>query len=174
MTTVFKLLAGFGTGGLSLILSFLGPILPGLAATIGDTFIKARQTQAAREGKQDEASVSLGHSWLQSVTDANRSRAEARKNEGAWGPMGIVTFAIGMALAWHVWLVVLDSSPFFPVPKLVYGVVPWWDWHTHKVGSWGVETLGKLHETELAILQALFYVAPPAAALTIAAKAFRR
>ncbi|MGJ4893794.1 hypothetical protein ACQR2B_06520 [Bradyrhizobium oligotrophicum] len=168
------LIAGFLTGGLSLILSFLGPLVPGLAATIGDTIIKARQTQAAREGKQDEAAVSFGHSWLASVTEANRSRAEARKNEGAWGPMGIVTFLIGLALAYHVWLVVLDSSPFYPVPALRFYVVPWFEWQAHKVGSWGVETLGKLHETELAILQALFYVAPPAAAIAIAAKAFRR
>jgi hypothetical protein len=159
---------------LGLILSFLGPLLPGLAATLGQTYIKAKETQAAREGKQDEAAVSLGHSWLQSVTAANQSRAEARKNEGAWGPMGIVTFVIGMALAYHVALVVLDSCPFYPAPVLRFYVVPWIEWQSHKVGSWGVETLGKLHETELAILQALFYVAPPAAAAAVIAKVFRR
>jgi hypothetical protein len=168
------LIAGFFTGGLSLILSFLGPLVPGLATIIGDTVIKARQTQAAREAKQDESAVSFAHSWLESVTEANRSRAEARKNEGAWGPMGIVTFLIGLALAYHVWLVVLDSSPFYPVLKLHYMIIPWYEWQYHKVGSWGVETLGKLHETELAILQALFYVAPPAAAAMLLANAFRR
>ncbi|WP_315774846.1 MULTISPECIES: hypothetical protein [unclassified Bradyrhizobium] len=153
------------SGILALILSFLGPLVPGLAATIGQTFIKAKETQAAREGKQDEAAVSLGHSFLQSVTSANQSRLEARKAEGAWGPLGIITMLSGLGFVFHEWFVVLDSTPWSLLGLL----------DPHLVGSWGVAKLpGKWEEVELEVFKALFYVAPPAAAAVVVAKAFRR
>jgi hypothetical protein len=160
---------------LALILGFLGSVLPGLATSIGDTVIKAKQTQAAREGKQDESGVVVAGSWLHSVTEANRARVEARKVEGAWGPMGIITFLIGMAFVYHLWLITLDSVPFHLVVTMKFYVVPWLEWQNHKVGSWGVAAYpDKFQEVELAVLQALFYVAPPAAAAVAVAKVFRR
>ncbi|WP_257164702.1 hypothetical protein [Bradyrhizobium sp. SRS-191] len=158
------LIGGFLTGGLSLILSFLGPLLPGLATTIGDTIIKSKQTQAAREGKQDEAAVSWSHSWLSSVTEANRSRVQARRDEGAWGPLGLITVGIGSAFVFHVWFVVLDSTPWS-----LFGLL-----EPHKIGSWKVPMPGDLAQVELEVIRALFYVGPPSAAAIVIAKAFRR
>lgn len=150
---------------LALLLSFLGAVLPGLAASLGDTYIKAKQTQAAREGKQDTSGAKVAGDWVHSVTEANRARAEARRNEGAWGPIGIITFLIGLAFVYHVWMVTLDS-----VPWSLGGLLD-----RHVVGSWGVAALpGKFADVELAVLQALFYVAPPAAAAIAVAKVFRR
>lgn len=160
---------------LSIILGFLGTFAPGMATAIGDIFIKAKQTEAARQGKQDEAGTTLAGGYLQSVTEANRTRADARKNEGAWGPMGIITFVIGAAFAFHVWMIVLDSSPFHLLPTLKFYFIPWLEWRAHEVGSWKVAALpGKFQDVELAVLQALFYVAPPAVAAIAVAKAFRR
>ena len=162
-------------GPLSLILGFLGSVVPGLAASIGDTIIKAKQTEAARQGQQDKTGAELAGSWLHAVTEANRTRAEARAREGAWGPMGIITFVVGLAFAYHVWAITLDSVPFHLALTTKLYVIPWLEWVPHKVGSWGVAALpGKFQDVELAVLQALFYVAPPAAAAVVVAKAFRR
>lgn len=150
---------------LALFLGFLGTALPGLAASIGDTVIKAKQTQAAREGAQDTSGTAVAGSWLHSVTEANRTRAEARKNEGAWGPIGIITFMAGLGIVYHEWMIVLDSTPWS-----LFGLV-----EPHVVGSWRVAALpGEWEKVELAVLQALFYVAPPAAAAVAVAKVFRR
>ena len=150
-------------------------VAPALADSFGRTYVQAKQTQAAREGKQDESGDSFGGKWLQSVNESNRVRAEVRKGEGAWGPMGIITFVIGMAFAWHVWIIVLDSSPFHIGLTAKLWIIPWLEWRVHKVGSWGVAALpGKFHDVELAVLQALFYVAPPAVAAIAVAKVFRR
>lgn len=160
---------------IALFLTFLGTVLPGLAASLGDTYIKAKQTQAAREGKQDTSGAAVAGDYLHSVTEANRSRAEARKNEGAWGPMGIITFLIGIAFVYHVWAITLDSVPFHLVPTMKWYVLPWLEWRPHPVGSWDIAALpGKFQDVELAVLQALFYVAPPAAAAIAVAKVFRR
>jgi hypothetical protein len=159
-------------GPLSLVLGFLGSVAPGLAAAIGDTVIKAKQTEAARQGEQDKTGAELAGSWLTSVTEANRARAEARAREGSWG---LITFAVGLAFACHVWAIMLDSLPFHLTLTTKFYVVPWLQWAPHQVGSWGVAALpGKFQDVELAVLQALFYVAPPAAAAVVVAKAFRR
>jgi hypothetical protein len=160
---------------LAIILGFIGSFAPGFATAIGDIFIKRAQTEAARQGKQDEHGTALAGSWLHSVTEANRSRAAARAAEGAWGPMGIVTFVIGMAFAVHVVGIVGDSFSFHPSLTTVWYIVPWIEWVPHRVGSWHVVELpGKFHDVELEVLRALFYVAPPSAAAVVVAKAFRR
>lgn len=150
---------------LALFLGFLGTVLPGLAVSIGDTVIKARQTEASRQGKQDESGTALAGSWLVSVTEANRARVQARKDEGAWGPIGIITFLAGLGIVYHEWYIVLDSTPW-----TLFGI-----FDPHVIGSWKVAALpGKWEDVELAVLQALFYVAPPAVAAIAVAKAFRR
>src|SRR5262249_9580868 len=146
---------------LAIILGFLGTVLPGLASTIGGTIIQSRQTEAARQGKQDELGTSLAHSWLVSVTESNQARAEARKNEGAWGPLGIITFLAGIGIVFHEWYIVLDSTPWS-----LFGLLD-----PHVIGSWHVAALpGRWEDVELEVLKALFYVAPPAAAAVVVAK----
>lgn len=169
LKTFAKLLAAFGTGGLSL----LGSVLPGLATSIGDIFVKYKQTAAAREGKQDEQGTVLAGSYLSAVTEANRTRAAVRKAEGTWGPLGITTMGIGGFIVLHFGAVVLDSMPllpgigwawYFPYPTLVP--------HTPCLC---VAALPKsFQEAEIAAIQALFYTAPPAAAAVAVAKIFRR
>lgn len=160
---------------LTLVLSALGPIIPGVAATIGETVIKSRQTEAARQGRQDEAAVSLGNSWLQSVTEANRTRADARKNEGPWGPLGIITILLGAPIVWHSGMVFLDSSPLLPGIVWLWDVIPFPWIVEHQVGSWRVPAPpGEYAKVEISVIQALFYVSPPSAALIVAARAFRR
>lgn len=150
---------------LALVLGFLGTLFPALATSIGDTVIRARQTEASRQGQQDKSGIELAGSWLHSVTEANRARMEARRNEGAWGPIGIITFLAGLGIVYHEWMIVLDSTPWS-----LFGLV-----EPHVVGSWRVAALpGEWEKVELAVLQALFYVAPPAAAAVVVAKALRR
>lgn len=169
-----QLLLGLLTGGGSFLLSALGTVLPGLATSIGDIFIKAKQTQAAREAKQDEAGAGLANHWIVGVTEANRARVEARKNEGAWGPLGIVTFVIGMFLATHVGAVVADSLPLLPHLTTTLWIVPWVELSPHTPCRCVAALPDKFQEVELAAIQALFYTAPPAAAAVAVAKVFRR
>lgn len=150
---------------LALLLSFLGTVLPGLASTIGDTIIKAKQTEAARQGKEDTSGAAVAGDYLHAVTEANKARVEARKSEGAWGPIGIITFMAGLGIVFHEYFIVLDSTPW-----AMFGLID-----PHVVGSWKVAALpGEWEKVELAVLQALFYVAPPAAAAVAVAKVFRR
>lgn len=142
------------------LLWLLGKVAPGLASAIGDVFIRAKQTQV----EQDKVGATVATGWLHSVNEANRDRAEARRAEGAWGPLGLTTFAVGIAIAFHVWWVVLDSTPWW-IPFLTA---------PHVVGSWGVSTLGKLHDVEVEAIRALFFTAPPAAAAVVVARAFRK
>jgi hypothetical protein len=150
---------------LALFLGFLGSMLPKLAVSIGDTVIKAKQTEAARQGKEDTSGAAVAGDYLHAVTEANRARVQARKDEGAWGPIGIITFMAGLGIVYHEWMIVLDS-----VPWSLFGL-----FDQHVIGSWRVGKLpGEWEKVELAVLQALFYVAPPAAAAVAVAKVFRR
>lgn len=142
------------------LLWLLGKVAPGLATIFGDVFIRAKQTQV----EQDKVGATVAQGWLHSVTEANRTRAEVQKEQGTWGPLGLITVGIGSAFVFHVWWVVLDSTPW-SVPFLA---------GAHRVGSWGVATLGKLHDVEIEAIRALFYTAPPAAAAVVVAKAFRK
>lgn len=171
MTLFLSILGAIGTGGLSL----LGSILPGLATTIGDVWLKSKQTDAARESAQDAHGAVVAGSFLHSVTEANRARVEARKNEGAWGPLGIVTFIVGIAFAIHAAAVVADSLPFLPgLSWTAWGLIPYPALVAHVPCRCVVALPEKFQDVELAIFQALFYTAPPAAAAVAVAKAFRR
>jgi hypothetical protein len=98
-----------------------------------------------------------------------------QKSQGAWGPFGLAGFIIAMAIAFHVVMIVMDSTSWHLVPTMKWYVLPWLEWQQHVVGSWKVATLpGRFEDTEHEILRALFYVGPPSAALVIASKAFRR
>jgi hypothetical protein len=80
-----------------------------------------------------------------------------------------------MAFAFHVVMIVMDSTSWHLVPILKWYVLPWLEWQQHVVGSWKVAALpGKFEDTEHEILKALFYVGPPSAALVIASRALRR
>lgn len=171
MTVVTALFSGGGT----LLLSILGTVFPTIARTIGDTWLRAREARAGQERDQDQAGKELANSWLASVTEANRARAEVRVSEGKWGPMSILMFAVGSAFAVHTIAVVLDSFSYLPSIGLRWYIVPWLEWAYHRPGSWDVKALpDDFRQVELEVLRALFYVGPPSTALMVAARIFRR
>lgn len=133
---------------LAAILGLLGTILPGIAASIGEIFTKPV-----------EAGAQVADSYLHAVTEANRARVDARRAEGTWGPLGLITFGIGGAFVLHSWAIVVDSVPLLG----------------HVVGSWRVAALpGAWAQVEIEAISALFFTAPPAAAAIAVAKVFRR
>lgn len=152
------------------LLSLIGTIAPGIATTIGDTIIKAKQTQV----ESDKVGVTAETGWLGAVTEANRSRAEARKNEGAWGPIGRVTFGIGMCVLVHFLAVVLDSLPLLPNLTVVRGFVPWIELVPHSPCLCVAALPPKFQDAELEIVKSLFFVGPPSAAAIVVAKVFRK
>lgn len=157
-------IVSFLTGGLNLILG-----------TLGKTVTDLHADNTTRQKNENDAGNQLAGTIAKSSTDAGAQRADVQKSQGAWGPFGLAGFIIAMAFAFHVVMVVADSSAWLLVPTMKWYVLPWLDWQQHDVGSWGIAKLpGRFEDTEHEILKALFYVGPPSAALTIAAHAFRR
>ena len=157
-------IASFLTGGLNLLLS-----------TIGKTVTDIHTSETTRQVSQNTAGERLAATTADAHTAAGAQRADVQKAQGSWGPFGLAGFIIAMMFAFHVSMIVLDSTSWHIGLTMKWYVLPWPEWVPHKVGSWGIEKLpGLFEQTEHAILQALFYVGPPSAALVIAAKAFRR
>lgn len=152
------------TGGLSAILG-----------TIGKTVTDLHADNTTRYKNENDAGNQLATTTADASVKSAQIRADVQKSQGTWGPFGLAGFLISMAFAFHVLMIVMDSTSWHLVPTLKWYFLPWLEWQTHVVGSWKVATLpGKFEDTEHAILQALFYVGPPSAALVIASKAFRR
>lgn len=152
------------TGGLSAIFGVFGKTI---------TDIHADNT--TRFKNENDAGNQLAGTIASSSSQAASTRADVQKSQGTWGPFGLAGFIIAMMFAYHVSMIVLDSTSWHLCLTMKWYVLPWLQWNEHVVGSWKVATLpGRFEDTEHAILQALFYVGPPSAALVIAAKAFRR
>lgn len=159
----------------SFITSFLSAGLNAILGTVGKTITDIHADTTTRYRDEQGAGNTLAATVARSSTDAGAQRADVQKSQGAWGPFGLAGFIIAMAFAYHVVMIVLDSTSWHLVPTFKWYFLPWLEWSPHIVGSWRIAPLpGKFEETEHAILQALFYVGPPSAALVIAAKAFRR
>lgn len=161
---MLSFIASLFTGGLNAILG-----------TIGKTVTDIHTSETARQTSQNQSGVTLAGTTADAHSRAATTRADVQKSQGSWGPFGFAGFIIAMMFAYHVSMIVLDSTPWHIGLTMKWYVLPWLKWNAHVVGSWGIAVLpGKFEETEHAILQALFYVGPPSAALVIAAKAFRR
>lgn len=159
-----KLIGSTALSGLNMLLGTGGKII---------TDIHADNT--TRFKNENDSGTQLAATTANSSNQAAAIRADVQKSQGSWGPFGLAGFIIAMMFAYHTSMIVLDSTPWHLLPTLKWYFLPWLEWVPHVVGSWGIATLpGKFEETEHAILQALFYVGPPSAALVIAAKAFRR
>jgi hypothetical protein len=161
---MWSLIASLVTGGLNAILR-----------TIGKTVTDIHADNTTRQKNENESGVKLADTIATASSESGRQRADVQKSQGAWGPFGLAGFIIAMMIAYHTSMVVLDSTSWHIGLTLKWYFIPWLEWSPHIVGSWKTVVLpGKFEETEHAILQALFYVGPPSAALVIAAKAFRR
>jgi len=155
--------------------SFLLGSANAILGTIGKTVTDIHADNTTRYRNENDAGNTLATTIANSSDRAAATRADVQKSQGSWGPFGLAGFIIAMAFAYHVVMIVMDSTSWHLIPTLKWYVMPWLEWQPHVVGSWKVASLpGKFEETEHAILQALFYVGPPSAALVIAAKAFRR
>ncbi len=149
--------------------------LGALFGVFGKTITDIHKDNTTREKSENESGVTLAKTTADAHGDAARTRADVQKSQGTWGPFGLAGFIIAMMFAYHTSMIVLDSTPWHIGLTMKWYMLPWLQWNAHVVGSWGIATLpGKFEETEHAILQALFYVGPPSAALVIAAKAFKR
>lgn len=158
---------------------FLGSLFAGglnaILGTVGKTVTDIHTSNTARQKSENESGTQLAKTTADSHAAAATTRADVQKSQGTWGPFGLAGFIIAMSFAFHVAMIVMDSTSWHLVPTMKFYILPWLEWQAHKVGSWGVAKLpGRFEETEHAILQALFYVGPPSAALVIASKAFRR
>ncbi len=149
--------------------------LNAILGTVGKTITDLHADNTTRYKNENDAGTTLANTTADSYSRAASTRADVQKSQGSWGPFGLAGFLIAMAFSYHVVMIVLDSTPWHIGLTTALYVIPWLQWVPHDVGSWGIAVLpGKFEETEHAILQALFYVGPPSAALVIAAKAFRR
>lgn len=158
-----------------IIASLFSSGLNAILGTIGKTITDLHADNTTRQRDEGTAGNTLAQTTVQGSTAAGAQRADVQKSQGSWGPFGLAGFLIAMAFAYHVVMIVLDSTSWHIGLTTVWYVIPWLEWSPHLVGSWKIAPLpGKFEETEHAILQALFYVGPPSAALVIAAKAFRR
>ena len=159
-----KWIIDLALGGLNMLLGTAGKVV---------TDIHADNTTRYRN--ENDAGNQLASTIANSSDRAATTRADVQKSQGTWGPFGLAGFIIAMAFAFHVVMIVMDSTSWHLIPTMKWYILPWLEWQPHIVGSWKVATLpGRFEDTEHAILQALFYVGPPSAALVIASKAFRR
>jgi hypothetical protein len=158
----------------SLISLFTGG-LSALFGVFGKTITDLHADNTTRQKNENDSGNQLAGTIAGSSNAQAATRADVQKSQGTWGPFGLAGFIIAMTFAYHTSMIVLDSTPWHLLPTLKWYFVPWLEWSPHLVGSWRVAPLpGKFEDTEHAILQALFYVGPPSAALVIASKAFRR
>lgn len=158
-----------------IIASLLSSGLNAILGTVGKTITDIHADNTTRYKNEGEAGNRLADTTAGAHGRAADTRADVQKSQGAWGPFGLAGFVIAMAFAFHVVMIVLDSTSWHLVPIMKFYVLPWLEWQPHVVGSWRVAALPPpFDSTEHEILKALFYVGPPSAALAIAAKAFRR
>jgi hypothetical protein len=159
----------------SFIASFASGALNAILGTVGKTITDIHADNTTRYKNEGDAGNRLADTTVRGSTESGAQRAEIQKSQGTWGPFGLAGFVLAMMFAYHGSMIILDSTSWHIGLTTVWYVVPWFEWRPHVVGSWNIAALpGKWEETEHAILQALFYVGPPSAALVIAAKAFRR
>jgi hypothetical protein len=161
------------------MLKWLGELaLGGLNAlfkTVGKTVTDIHTSNTTRQTSENQSGVTAHGQFVDGTTAAGGQRADVQKSQGTWGPFGLAGFIIAIIFAYYTAMIVLDSTPWHIGLTTKLYIIPWLEWRHHAVGSWGVVVLpGKLEDTYHAILNALFYVGPPSAALVIAAKAFRR
>lgn len=160
-------------------MEFISKILLGglssLFGVFGKTITDIHADNTTRYKNEGDAGNRLADTTVRGSTEAGAQRADVQKSQGTWGPFGLAGFIIAIIFAYYTAMIVLDSTPWHIGITSKFYVIPWLEWRHHVVGSWGVVVLpGKLEDTYHAILNALFYVGPPSAALVIAAKAFRR
>lgn len=141
--------------------SALVKLVPGLATIIGDTIVKNHQTEAARQGNENDNSKQLALSWLTSVNATNEAKGKYQTEKQVIA--GLFFFALPVGLVF--WGAMLDGMPFH---------FPGFMSYPHIIGSWGIKVPPEFAADVHMIIQSFFIAAPAIGAASILAKAFRR
>lgn len=136
-------------------------VLPGLATSIGNTIVKSKETEAARQGNENQNGKDLTLAWLTSVNETNRIKAESQTERQI--VFALVMFAFPTGLVFGAAMV--DGIPFY-IPLLMDSA--------HKVGSWKVGLAPDFKDVAMRIIDSFFISAPAVAGASILARAFRR
>ncbi len=129
-------------------------VLPGLATSIGNTIVKSKETEAARQGAENQNGKDITLAWLTSVNQANETKGKYRTERQI--VFALLAFATPTGVVY--WAALLDGLPFFG----------------HVVGSWGIAIPPGLQVTYEKIIDSFFISAPVMGTAAILAKAFRR
>jgi hypothetical protein len=126
-----------------------------LLGTAGKVVTDIHADNTTRYRNENDAGNQLAGTIAKSSSDTGNTRADVQKSQGTWGPFGLAGFVIAMAFAFHVVMVVLDSTSWHLVPVLKFYIVPWLEWQPHAINSWKIAALpGKFEDTEHEILKA--------------------
>jgi hypothetical protein len=136
-------------------------VLPGLATSIGNTIVKSKETEAARQGNENQNGKDITLQWLTSVNDTNRIKAENQTERQI--VFALIAFATPTAIIY--WAALIDGLPFY---------IPLFMDSAHKVGSWKVAIPPGLEATYFKIIDSFFIAGPAVASAALLAKAFRR
>ena len=139
---------------ISAFLSAILSILPGLVSAVGNTIVKSKETEAARQGNENQNGKDITLAWLTSVNEANKIKAASQTERQII--FALLMFATPTGLLY--WAALLDGLP----------------WFGHVVGSWGVAIPPGLQVTYEKIIDSFFISAPVMGTAAILAKAFRR
>jgi len=150
---IAQIFAGIASGIVS--------VLPGLATSIGNTIIKSKETEAARQGAEDTNGKNVTLAWLTSVNETNRIKADAQTERTVL--FGLMAFGMPTAAVYSA--AMIDGIPFY---------IPFFMDVAHKVGSWRVGIAPDLKDVAIRIIDSFFISAPAVAGASILAKAFRR
>jgi hypothetical protein len=146
---------------LGAIFSALAAQIPALATVIGNTVVKSKETEAARQGNENENGKDVTLQWLTSVNRANEIKAENQTERQVIFAM--IMFALPTGLVFGAAMV--DGIPFY-IPLLMD--------QAHKVGSWKIGIAPDFKDVAIRIIDSFFISAPAVAGASILAKVFRR
>src|SRR5258708_39257058 len=84
--------------------------LNAILGTVGKTITDIHADNTTRFRNEGDAGNTLAQTTVQGSTAAGAQRADVQKSQGSWGPFGLAGFLIAMAFAFHVVMIVLDST----------------------------------------------------------------
>src|SRR5690349_9232810 len=102
------------------MMAFLAQLFTGglsaLFGVFGKTITDIHADNTTRYKNENDAGNQLAGTIAGAATAAGAQRADVQKSQGTWGPFGLAGFIIAMAFAFHVVMVVMDSSSWHLIP----------------------------------------------------------
>jgi hypothetical protein len=103
--SLMEFLAKLFTGGLS-----------ALFGVFGKTITDIHADNTTRYRNENDAGNQLATTTADASVKSAQIRADVQKSQGTWGPFGLAGFLISMAFAFHVLMIVMDSTSWHLVP----------------------------------------------------------